>query len=328
MKKYSVGGLFAGVGGIELGFKRSGFDIAWANELDKHCAKTYRENFSHPLYDIDIKELKGAELEPVDVLCGGFPCQAFSIAGYQKGFKDDRGNIFFEIIRLVNELKKKPRVLFLENVKNLKGHDQGRTFKKIIDIISENGYSVFYDVLNTRDYTKVPQNRERTFLICFESECNWEFTKDYSKTASYKFSTIFPPEKINKPESIHKYLEPSVDSKYIYGEDKYMYKDLKEGMTSEDTLYQWRRKYVRENKNNVCPTLTANMGTGGHNVPLLKQGNTFRKLTPRECFNFQGFPKNYKFPEGVSNTQLYKQAGNAVTVDMIKVLADLIKKCL
>ena len=325
---FTIGGLFAGVGGIELGFKKSGFDIAWANEIDKHCAKTYQENFSHPLYNIDIKELKGADLEPVDVLCGGFPCQAFSIAGYQKGFKDDRGNIFFEIIRLVNELKRKPRVLFLENVKNLKGHDQGRTFKKIIDIISENGYSVFYDVLNTKDYTRVPQNRERTFLICFEGERDWEFTNNYSKTASYKFSNIFPPEKINKPESIHKYLEKSVDSKYTYGEDKYMYKDLKEGMTSEDTLYQWRRKYVRENKNNVCPTLTANMGTGGHNVPLLKQGNTFRKLTPRECFNFQGFPKNYKFPEGMGNTQLYKQAGNAVTVDMIKVLADLIKKCL
>ena len=122
--------------------------------------------------------------------------------------------------------------------------------------------------------------------------------------------------------------EKSVDEKYSYGPEKYMYKELTRDMKSEDTLYQWRRKYVRENKSNVCPTLTANMGTGGHNVPLLKQGNKYRKLTPRECFNFQGFPKGFKFPKDVPNTQLYKQAGNAVSVPLIEILAKSIKKVL
>ena len=107
-----------------------------------------------------------------------------------------------------------------------------------------------------------------------------------------------------------------------------MYKELKKTMKSEDTFYQWRRKYVRENKSNLCPTLTANMGTGGHNVPLLSQNGIYRKLTPRECFNLQGFPKKFKLPKNVPNTQLYKQAGNSVTVDMISVLAKLIKKCI
>tara|TARA_Y100000996_G_C22542433_1_gene650511 strand:- start:82 stop:1074 length:993 start_codon:yes stop_codon:yes gene_type:complete len=325
-KDFTVGGLFSGVGGIELGFKNAGFEILWANEIDKYCAKTYQKNFDHTLYNFDLKQLKGSKVEPVDVLCGGFPCQAFSVAGYRKGFKDDRGNIFFEIIRLVNELKRKPKVLFLENVKNLKGHDGGKTFQTIVKIITDNGYSVFYDVLNTREYTALPQNRERTFIICFDGERDWEFMENCSKTSSYKFSTLFPPKTYKKTDHISKHLEMNVDEKYLYGEDKYMYKELAKDMISEDTLYQWRRKYVRENKNNVCPTLTANMGTGGHNVPLVKQGSIYRKLTPRECFNFQGFPKGFKFPKDVPNSQLYKQAGNAVSVPLIKILAKSIKE--
>jgi DNA (cytosine-5)-methyltransferase 1 len=326
--KYKVGGLFSGVGGIELAFEKSGFDIAWSNEIDSFCVKTCKLNFSHKIYDCDIKNLNGNDLEPVDVLCGGFPCQAFSIAGYQKGFKDDRGNIFFEIIRLINELKRKPKVLFLENVKNLKGHDKGKTLKIIYEIITDNGYSVFCNVLNTSDYTKIPQNRERTFLICFRDEKDWEFSKNFQKTSSYKFSQIFPPQKLNSSNHIGKYLEKKVDDKYVYGEEKYMYKELKKSIKSEDTFYQWRRKYVRENKSNLCPTLTANMGTGGHNVPLLTQNGIYRKLTPRECFNLQGFPKRFKLPQDVPNTQLYKQAGNSVTVSMITLLAKLIKKCI
>ena len=108
---------------------------------------------------------------------------------------------------------------------------------------------------------------------------------------------------------------------FYYRQDKYMYTELRKTMKSRETLYQWRRQYVRENKNNKCPTLTANMGTGGHNVPLVVTDDGFRKLTPRECFNFQGFPKGFKFPKDMANSHLYKQAGNAVTVDMIAVLA-------
>ena len=188
----TVGGLFSGVGGIELGFEKSGFEIAWANEIDKHSCKTYRENFSHTLYEGDIKLLNGKDLQPVDVLCGGFPCQAFSIAGYRKGFEDDRGNIFFEIIRLVNELETMPKVLFLENVKNFKTHDKGNTFKTVLQIINDLGYSVFHDVLNTCDYTSIPQNRERTFLICFRDEYGWEDSSD-ENSMSHRFRHYFLP---------------------------------------------------------------------------------------------------------------------------------------
>ena len=320
-KKFTVGGLFSGVGGIELGFKKAGFDIAWANEIDKSACITYRKNFSHTLIEDDIKNLKGKDLTSVDVLCGGFPCQPFSVAGYRKGFNDDRGNVFFEIIRLINELKSKPKVLFLENVKNFKSHDQGRTFKTVVDIILENGYSVFYDVLNTCDYTKIPQNRERTFLICFRGDFGWEFARK-KNSPSYRFSQIFPPKKIDSNKPINNFLEnKDVPEEFYYRSDKYMYTELLKTMRSSDTLYQWRRQYVRENKSNNCPTLTANMGTGGHNVPLVVTADGFRKLTPRECFNFQGFPKSFKLPKEMANSHLYKQAGNAVTVDLIKVLA-------
>ena len=119
-----------------------------------------------------------------------------------------------------------------------------------------------------------------------------------------------------------------IDEKYYYRQDKYMYKELVKSIKSKETLYQWRRLYVRENKSNLCPTLTANMGTGGHNVPLLKAEDGFRKLTPRECFNFQGFPKSFKLPNNLSNSDLYKQAGNSVTVELIAKLAKDIYKVL
>ena len=327
-KQYSVGGLFSGVGGIELGFQQAGFKISWANEIDKNSCITYRKNFDHQLYEGDINDLQGSNLKPVDVLCGGFPCQAFSIAGYRKGFDDERGNVFFQIIRLINELKKKPKVLFLENVKNFKGHDQGRTFQKVINIIEENGYSIFFDVLNTCDYTLIPQNRERTFLICFRDEKDWEFSRK-KNLMSKKFADFFPPKKIKSNHPIQKFLENSeIDEKFYYRQDKYMYPHLRKTMKSPDTLYQWRRQYVRENKNNKCPTLTANMGTGGHNVPLVVTDEGFRKLTPRECFNFQGFPKSFKLPNELATSHLYKQVGNAVTVPMIKKLAQAILKAI
>ena len=323
-----VGGLFSGVGGIELGFEKAGYEIAWANEIDKDACITYRKNFSHLLYEEDIHQLQGKYLENIDILTGGFPCQAFSLAGKRKGFEDHRGNLFFEIMRLVNELNKKPKVLFLENVKNLKSHDNGNTFSKIANIIQEeNGYSFFSSVLNTSDFTKVPQNRERTFIIAFRDEVNWMSSPN--GTISKKFHDLFPPKKQLNPDAINKYLQKKeVDEVFYYRQDKYNYSELKEAMKSRDTLYQWRRVYVRENKKNLCPTLTANMGTGGHNVPLILTDDGIRKLTPRECFNFQGYPKNFKLPAELANNQLYKQAGNSVSVPLITLLAKLIKVCL
>lgn len=326
-KPYTVGGLFSGVGGIELGFMENGFEVLWSNDIDEASSVTFKHNFNHKHILLDVHKLKGADVPPVDVLVGGFPCQAFSIAGYRKGFRDERGNLFFEIVRLIEELEYKPKALFLENVKNFYTHDNGRTFKVVKECLEDLGYCVFSKVLNTADYTNIPQNRERTFIICFLEGSEALF--DENERMSYTFNRIFPPVPVKKPNHIKGYLEnKKVDDKFYYGEEKYMYEALVDGIKSTDTVYQWRRHYVRENKSNVCPTLTANMGTGGHNVPLIKDKYGFRKLTPRECFNLQGFPSNYAFPPNVSNAQLYKQSGNSVTVAMISKLASLVKEAL
>ena len=143
-----------------------------------------------------------------------------------------------------------------------------------------------------------------------------------------EFRMLFPPKKVTTMKDFKKMMGKEVDDKFFYKKDKYMYKELKENIKSKDTFYQWRRQYVRENKSQVCPTLTANMGTGGHNVPLILTDDGIRKLTPKECFLLQGFPKSFKLPTDVANSHLYKQAGNSVTVKMIEVLAKIIKKCL
>ena len=325
MRKFKVGALFSGVGGIELGLTSTKkFEISWANELDKYCARTYRENFNHTFLEKDINNLNGKELNEVDILVGGFPCQAFSVAGYQKGFEDKRGDVFFQIIRLINELPNKPKVLLLENVKNIYTHDKKKTFRIIQDSLEQTGYCVFSKIMNTYEYTNIPQNRERTFIICF-LEGKHAFM-DPSKPMSTYFQKIFPPKKrTSKLKDISYFLERNeVEEKYYYRQDKYNYKELSASIKKKETFYQWRRVYVRENKSGVCPTLTANMGTGGHNVPLIRDNYGIRKLTPRECFNLQGFPKNFKFPNDVPNSQLYKQAGNSVTIAMIKKVAELI----
>jgi len=326
MSMYKVGGLFSGVGGIELGFEKQGFDIRWANDCDEYCAKTYQLNHNHNYILQDIHTLKGSSLEPVDVLTGGFPCQAFSVAGYRKGLKDKRGNLFYEIVRLIDELESKPRVLLLENVKNFSTHDKGRTLKILREELESRDYCVFNHVLNTAEYTSIPQNRERTFIICFHE--GKDAYLDLTQPMTNEFRMLFPPKKVNKKTDFKKIMDKNVDEKFFYRDDKYMYKDLLRDMKSKDTFYQWRRIHVRENKSQLCPTLTANMGTGGHNVPLILTDNGIRKLTPKECFLLQGFPVSYKLPTNVANSRLYKQAGNSVTVKLIEVLAGIIKECL
>ncbi len=306
-----VGGLFAGIGGVELGFKKAGFEISWANEIDKNACITYRHNHKHTLFEKDLKDLQTSEVEKVDILTAGFPCQAFSIAGHQKGFRDDRGNVFFEILRFVDDLN--PKVIFLENVKNLVGHDKGKTFKRITYELEERGYTLKYEVLNSCEYGNVPQNRERIYILAFKD-----------KKIAEKFN--FPkPKKLNK--KVTDFIDSETEEKYYYTNSRY-YKQLKDEMKHKDTLYQWRRVYVRENKSKLCPTLTANMGTGGHNVPLVIDDKDIRKLTPRECARFQGYPETFSFPEKLANSSLYKQIGNSVTVPVIEAIARELKKAI
>jgi len=302
----NLAGLFAGVGGIELGFQNAGFKPVFANEIDSRASETYVLNHKHKMLTKDINELNSSEMPAINVLTGGFPCQAFSVAGYRKGFKDPRGNVFWEIIRLLDQ--KKPEVVFLENVKNLSSHDRGKTFRVILESLSEIGYYVKFAVLNANEYGGVPQNRERIYIVGF-------------RTKKYYNNFSFPGPLKAKPK-----LQDFIDfdkkvSDDFYYEDKYMAKELRKSITRTDTVYQWRRHYVRENKNGLCPTLTANMGTGGHNVPLILSKFGIRKLTPRECFNLMGFPRSFKLPKNLANSHLYKQAGNAVVVGVIERIA-------
>ncbi|WP_277640585.1 DNA (cytosine-5-)-methyltransferase [Wolinella succinogenes] len=311
IKNYNVGGLFGGIGGIELGFKKAGFPISWANEIDKNAAITYCLNHKHKLYVKDLKELDTKEVEKIKILTGGFPCQAFSIAGHRKGFNDDRGNIFFEILRFIDDLE--PSVVFLENVKNLQSHDDGRTFNVIRSELEERGFLLNYQVLNSADYGNIPQNRERIYVVGFrDKQVHEKFNFPKPKRLTLKISDL---------------LDKQADNIYYYKNSKY-YPLLKEAMKNKDTVYQWRRKYVRENKNNLCPTLTANMGTGGHNVPLIIDDKDIRKMTPRECARFQGYGEDFIFSETMANSHLYKQIGNSVTVSVVEAIAKEIRRAL
>ncbi|EOS7671339.1 DNA cytosine methyltransferase, partial [Enterococcus hirae] len=317
--KRTIAAFFSGVGGIELGFTNTGkFRVLYANEFDSNAIITYREN--HPETHLDERDIhevtKDMSVVPeANLVIGGFPCQAFSIAGYRKGFEDERGDLFFELLKIINE--KKPEAIFVENVKNMVTHDHGNTFKVIREALVMSNYFIKWKVLNGKDYGNVPQNRERIYIVGFKSKEAYE---------SFSF-----PEKIRLTNKLDSVIDFNLDAdeRYYYDETKTPFWDkLYPNITSQDTVYQWRRQYVRENKSGVVPTLTANMGTGGHNVPLiLTNDGRIRKLTPKETFNVQGFPANFKLPN-ISNGQLYKQAGNSVVVPVIQRIAEKIDEAL
>ena len=316
-KNITIASLFAGIGGICLGFKNAGAEVIWANDNDKHAFKTYTENFPNTVFDKrSIVDIPTNEIPDHDILTGGFPCQAFSIAGYQNGFNDDRGNLFFQIERILIEKDEKTKVIFLENVKNLETHDNKRTFKIINSKLLNAGYYIKSKVLNTADYGNLPQNRERIYIVGF---------RDRTLCENFNF-----PKKIKLTKTIHDIVNISERKPvyYYYNEKSQYYEMLKSEVTKFETVYQLRRVYVRENKSNICPTLTANMGTGGHNVPIIRDNYGIRKLTPRETFMLQGFPENFKFPKGMARSHLYKQIGNSVSVTVIQRIAENIIKVL
>lgn len=311
---YTVNSFFSGVGGIDLGFELTkGFKVIWANEIDSHASKTYSLNFKSTLVTEDIKKIESKDVPYADVFIAGFPCQAFSVAGYMKGFEDERGILFFDLLRIIKDHL--PRVVFLENVKNLVGHDNGNTYRVIKESLEFYGYHVRDKVLNAKDYGNIPQNRERIYIVAF---------RDIFDSHNFEYPSSIPLNKSIK--DIIDYSNNSSD--LIYSAEKYrIYDELKKVVVNANTVYQWRRKYVRENKSNVFPTLTANMGTGGHNVPIILANNNIRKLSPRECFNVQGYPSDYNLPS-ISNSHLYKQAGNSVVVPVIERIANQILEAL
>lgn len=313
MKNLTCGSFFAGVGGIDLAFEQQGFKVVYANEIDKLACQTYEANFDVKIDNRDINYVKSSEIPNFDIMLAGFPCQAFSLAGYRQGFEDEkgRGTLFFELERIFKE--KKPSIIFLENVKNLVGHDKGNTFRIILEKLEKAEYHVKYQVLNAMEYGNIPQNRERIYIVAFRDEKRYQ-----------EFTFPRPCELKTRLNDVINY-EKKVESRYYYTEKCPFYNKLQESIKSKETIYQWRRIYVRENKNNVCPTLTANMGTGGHNVPLIFTDHGIRKLTPKECFKLQGYPEDYILPSYIANTHLYKQAGNSVVVPIISRIANEIR---
>lgn len=309
--------LFAGIGGFRIAMQNVGGKCVYTSEWNVGAQVTYRNNFGEiPFGDITKENIKNYIPQEFDILCAGFPCQAFSIAGHRKGFSDTRGTLFFDIEQIVE--KHKPKVVFLENVKNLVTHDKGKTFKVILEILEDKlGYKVFHKVLNTMTHANVPQNRERIFIIAFDP-------KQVPNYENFEF-----PKEVELTKTIHDILDKEKqDDKYYYPESHQYYPELSKTMLSKDTVYQWRRIYVRENKSNVCPTLTANMGAGGHNVPLIKDDYGIRKLTPKECFAFQGYPMDKYILPSIANSKLYMQAGNSVTTTLIERISNEIIKVL
>lgn len=310
----SVCSLFSGIGGIDLGFIQAGFDIVWANEMDAAACRTYRHNFPNTnLIEGDIKRIATSDIPDCDVLTAGFPCQPFSIAGLQKGFKDRDGNLFFEITRIIDA--KRPKVVFLENVPNLMEHDDGKTFLVIFNGLAQFGYTVYYRVLASNVYGNLPQIRKRIYIVAIREDISnrlYQYPEPMELTL--KSSDI-----INRSVKQHDI--------YYYTEGK-MYDRLVAHMKDRKAIYRITDTEVRWTKNQMCPTLTANMGTHKDRVHVVWDDYGIRKMTLRECLDFQGFPKEFYFPNTITIDDAYKQIGNTVSVPVIARLATKIKEML
>ncbi|TXM94952.1 DNA (cytosine-5-)-methyltransferase [Methylobacterium sp. WL116] len=316
------GALFAGIGGFCLGFEGAGLPTSWAVELDSHAARTYRENLKAVrLIEASVEDVSAQshDLEPVDVLHAGFPCQSFSQAGVRKGFEDPRGKLFFEIIRIIESFKdKRPKVIVLENSPFLRYGEGGVWFLELQRAIQKAGY--WFRPENCRelsafDLTDLPQQRTRLFMVALSM----------SHFSSGRF--VFPSEKLNKSKELRNFVDFDgvVDDRYYLDNENRYFKMISKKVDDKNCLYQLRKYEVRAKEPGVCPTLTANMGLGGHNVPFLMNGRGLRKLTERECLSLQGFPKEFQFPDTVPIAKRYIQAGNAVSVPVARLLAEKVR---
>lgn len=310
-EKYNVVSLFAGIGGICLGFKQAGFNIVWANEKDKSACNTYRYNFGNSyLVEENIKNIDENSIPQANVLVAGFPCQSFSIAGAQKGFNDPRGELFFDVVRVAKRIK--PNIIFLENVENLIEHDKGRTFQIIYASLVELGYIIKYQPMPTHEYANIPQTRRRIYIVAFKS---------INQADSFAF-----PDRIPLTCSISDIINPH-DRKpeiYYYCENNSFDKYINQTVTDSRYLYRVFNGSVRKLTNSKCPTITASMTTK-RNAAVLRDDFGVRRLTLREELDFQGFPNNFCFPSNTDLREAYKQIGNSVTVPLICRIAKRIK---
>jgi DNA (cytosine-5)-methyltransferase 1 len=315
-QSFTFADLFAGIGGMRLAFEKHQGQCVLTSEIDQFALKTYMEqewapSKSHVFINdvVELGKMSRDQIPKHDILIGGFPCQPYSIAGLRQGLKDEkgRGQVFLSIRDVLK--KAQPKAFLLENVKGMLSHDSGKTIKFMVEQLEDQGYRVLKPtMLNSMTHANIPQNRERVFIVGL---------RDNVEKVTFEF-----PEEVKLTATLRGKLQRGrVDQKYYYDERFDCFAEIKKVVVSEETAYQWRRVYVRENKSNVCPALTANMGAGGHNVPLIKVKDGIRKLTPQECANLQGFPKEFKFPEEMADAHRYHQLGNSVTVPLIERIA-------
>lgn len=296
--------LFAGIGGLRLPFDELGGECVLSSEIDKYAQKTYQSYFNDKPKG-DICKIELSDIPNFDLLVGGFPCQPFSLAGHKKGFDDTRGTLFFEIERIL--ISKKPKAFLLENVKGLRGHDKGNTFQVIMKSLKSLGYCVNEKVLAARDFG-LPQNRERVYIIGFLSQ-------EHSNRFSY-------PEKTNIQTKLGNILEDKVDEKYTIsdklwaGHQRRKEKHKKKGNGFGYSLFNHESQYTN--------TISARYYKDGSEILIEQKNKNPRKLTPLEAARLQGFPDEIVFKAqkvGVSDTQLYKQFGNAVPVNVVRYIA-------
>lgn len=303
--------LFCGIGGLDKGFIDAGYNVVWANDFDKYAVETYNANYDIDAFLGDINEIKLEDIPKHDVLIGGFPCQPFSMMGEQRGFEDARGTLFFriaEIIKYQIDNGRKPKLVVLENVRALKTHDKGKTLQVIKRILKDDlGYKVFDLVLNSADYG-VPQTRNRMYLVCFSNENVYDFIEPQHENLEYE---------------LHDVLEQNVDDKYFLS-DKILKTVLSNGTGGYKAKSEIDLKIARP----LCATM-AKMHRACQDNYVTQNGRV-RRLTPRECARLQGFDKKdtSDFVIPVSDSQAYKQFGNAVTVNVARAVAEEAKEIL
>lgn len=312
-RNYKIIDLFAGIGGIRLAFENAGYSSVFSSEWDKSAAFTYATNFKDTPAG-DIRAVDSKTLPDFDVLCGGFPCQPFSIAGVSKknalgrphGFADEtQGTLFFEVLRILKD--KKPAALLLENVKNLTSHDKGRTMQVILAALKEAGYHVHHSLLNARKI--LPQNRERIFIAGFRNLQSFE---------AFQF-----PELKDRSPRLSDILEKNVPAKYTLSDHLWQYlQDYKAKHEAQGHGFG----FGLASRDGISRTLSARYYKDGSEILIPSRGKNPRRLTPRECARLMGFPDHFKIV--VSDTQAYKQFGNSVAVPVVQAIAENMKKAL
>ena len=311
MKDFKFIDLFSGIGGFRIALDNLGGECVFSSDIDNYAAQTYYNNFNeYP--SGDISEIDEKDIPDHDVLCAGFPCQPFSLAGRRLGFEDTRGTLFFEVSRIINE--KKPKIIFLENVAGIVSHDKGQTLSVIEEVISDLGYIFHWQLMNAKEYG-IPQNRNRWYFIGIRNDLSVT-KKDIETVYFNKRDLDFTLEDIldlnvSKEYEISKTAKKNIDKNL----DEYL-DNKPETDVNILIANNVRPSKVSFSANNISPCLTAKMGTGGNNVPILYSQN--RKLTVRECLNIMGFPKDFKIKENYM--QSYKQVGNSVVVPIIEKL--------